>query len=69
MNDVTLQEQPPAPTPAPLRAVPLVPVKVVDGRSPYAPLATPILPVAARFVRFLARDKISPIAVMETLAS
>jgi DNA-binding transcriptional regulator YiaG len=30
---------------------------------------TPILPVAARFVRFLARAKISPITVMETLAS
>jgi DNA-binding transcriptional regulator YiaG len=30
---------------------------------------TPILPVAARFVRYLARAKISPITVMETLAS
>jgi DNA-binding transcriptional regulator YiaG len=30
---------------------------------------TPILPVAARFVRFLARAKISPITVMETLGS
>ena len=30
---------------------------------------TPILPVAARFLRFLDRAKISPVTVMETLAS
>lgn len=29
----------------------------------------PVAPTAARFLRFLARAKISPISVMETLAS
>jgi DNA-binding transcriptional regulator YiaG len=43
----------------------------VNGRTVrrWATGDTPILPVAARFVRFLARAKISPITVMETLGS
>ena len=59
MNDLANQEPqaapvsetgpaPPPPTPPPFRAVPLIPVKVVDGRSPFAPLATLTLSIVPR---------------------
>jgi hypothetical protein len=55
MNDLTNQEPQadaaapaPANAPPPLRAIPLIPIKVVDGRSPFAPLATLPLSVVPR---------------------
>jgi hypothetical protein len=62
MNDLTNQELQadalapapaiPAPVPAtagpPLRAIPFIPVKVIDSRPPFAPLATLVLNVVPR---------------------
>jgi hypothetical protein len=55
MDDVTNQQpQADAPVPAPatpappLRAIPLIPIKVIDSRPPFAPLATLVLDVVPR---------------------
>jgi hypothetical protein len=55
MNDLTNQEPQadnaapvPATAPPALRAIPLIPIKVVDGRSPFAPLATLALSMVPR---------------------
>lgn len=52
MHDLTNQEPQVAPAPAtpppPPRVIPLIPVKVVDGRSPFAPLATLVLSTLPR---------------------